>query len=69
MNLSQGNPYERKENTMKKGLIRKELGIKGGGRIQISSHGAGLYSVQVIRNGKVREDIDISDRVVHLARD
>jgi len=54
---------------MKKGLIRKELGIKGGGRIQISSHGAGLYSVQVIRNGKVREDIDISDRVVHLVRD
>ena len=53
---------------MKKQIIREELGIKGGGRLQISYHGAGLYSVQVIRHGKVREDIDIPDRVVHLAR-
>lgn len=56
-------------NKMKKSIIRKELGIKRGGRLQLSSHGAGLYSVQVIRHGKVREDIDIPNQVVHLARD
>ena len=54
---------------MKKAIIRNQLGIKRGGRMQISSHGAGLYSVQVIRHGKIREDIDIPDRVVRLSRD
>lgn len=53
---------------MKKNIIRKEIGIKKGGRLQISSHGVGRYSVQVIRNGKIREDIDIPDRIVRAAR-
>lgn len=52
---------------MKKGIIRKELRLKKGGRLQISSHGAGSFSVQVIRGGKIREDIDIPDRIVALA--
>ena len=52
---------------MKKSVLRKELGIKRGGRIQISSHGAGIFSVQVIRNGRVREDIDIPKDVFQKA--
>lgn len=53
---------------MKKSVIRTELGIKRGGRMQISSHGCGEYSVQIIRNGKVCENITIPDRVVRLAK-
>jgi hypothetical protein len=45
---------------MKKSVLRKELGIKRGGRIQISS--------QVIRGGKVREDIDIPKDVLQKAK-
>ena len=47
---------------MKKGTkdkIRKTMGIKKGGSMQISSHGAGEYSVQIIRGGKVCENISI----------
>jgi len=54
---------------MKKSIIRKEMGIKNGGRLQISYHGANQYSVQVIRAKRVREDIDIPNRIVELARD
>ena len=53
---------------MRKGIIRQELGIKKGGKIQVSSHGAGIYSVQVIRNGKVRENIDLPAETLKRAR-
>ena len=49
---------------MKKELLRRKLGIKKGGRMQLSSHGAGIYSVQIIRKGKIHEDIDIPPEVL-----
>lgn len=39
--------------------IRKELGL-GKGRIQLSSHGAGKYSLQLFLKGKLTADINIS---------
>ena len=37
--------------------IRVKYGIKGG-RIQISAHGCGRYSVQVFVRGKLMRDFD-----------
>lgn len=56
-----------KEKEMKKGKIRKMMKLKKGGRMQISSHGAGMFSIQVIRGGKVRENMDLPDRVIREA--
>ena len=38
--------------------IRARYGIKGG-RVQISAHGCGRYSVQVFRAGRLAEDFDV----------
>jgi hypothetical protein len=53
---------------MKKSVIRTEMGLKRGGRMQISYHGAGRYSIQVFRGGKLREDCDIPAEVISKAR-
>lgn len=37
---------------LKKSELRKKLGIKKGGRLQINSHGCGNYSVLVFRKNK-----------------
>jgi len=53
---------------MKKELLRRKLGIKKDGRMQLSSHGTGIYSVQIIRKGKIHEDIDIPPEVLKEVR-
>ena len=42
---------------MKKSKLRKVLKIKRGGRVQLSEHGASEKSIQIIRAGKVCEDV------------
>ena len=55
------------ERKMKKSVIRKELGIKKGGRLQISAHGCAMHSVQVFRNGRLAEDCNIPREIARKA--
>lgn len=41
--------------------IRKELKLKKG-RIQISSHGCGKYSIQVFLKGKLVQDLNVNSQ-------
>ena len=54
--------------TINKGIVRKEMELKKGGRTQISSHGAGEFSIQIIRAGKVNENCTIPPEIVKKAR-
>ncbi len=54
---------------MRKTEIRKNYAAKYGrklskGRMQISAHGAGNYSIQIFRFGKLVNDVDVNEKII-----